>query len=254
MSARLRLMLVDDEALARARLRDLLADIAADVATEVVAEADNGVDALGLVVSGNIDVALLDIRMPRMDGTQLALHLSRLEHPPAIIFTTAYDQYAVKAFELSAVDYLVKPVRAERLAEALKKAALKNLRAPSAEALQLLAPEGRKQLRSSERGRVLLIPVEDVLYLKAEMKYVTARTSRGEHLLEDSLAQLETELGARFVRVHRNCLVAKSAIAGCERGADAEGEPSWNVLLEGVDEPIAVSRRQWPHVKELIRG
>ena len=146
MSARLRLMLVDDEALARARLRDLLADIAADVATEVVAEADNGVDALGLVESGNIDVALLDIRMPRMDGTQLALHLSRLAHPPAIIFTTAYDQYAVKAFELSAVDYLVKPVRAERLSEALKKAALKNLRAPSAEALQLLAPEGRKQL------------------------------------------------------------------------------------------------------------
>lgn len=254
MNTRLRLMLVDDEAPARARLRDLLADIAHEVATEVVAEADNGIDALGLVENGAIDVVLLDVRMPRMDGTQLALHLSRLEHPPAIIFTTAYDQYAVKAFELSAVDYLVKPVRAERLAEALNKAALKTLRAPSMEALQLLAPDGRKQLRSSERGRVLLIPVEDVLYLKAEMKYVTARTGRGEHLLEDSLAQLETEFGARFVRVHRNCLVAKSAIAGCERGADTEGEPSWNVLIAGVDESIAVSRRQWPHVKELIKG
>jgi two-component system response regulator AlgR len=254
MNAPLRLMLVDDEAPARARLRDLLADIAAQVPTEIVAEADNGIDALGIVDRVAPDVVLLDIRMPRMDGTQLALHLSRLEHPPAIIFTTAYDQYAVKAFELSAVDYLVKPVRAERLAEALHKAALKTSRAPSAEALQLLAPEGRQQLRSSERGRVLLIPIDEVLYLKAELKYVTARTGNGEYLLEESLAQLETEFGARFVRVHRNCLVARKAIAGCERGADAEGEPSWNVLLAGIDESIAVSRRQWPHVKELIKG
>jgi two-component system, LytTR family, response regulator AlgR len=255
----LRLMLVDDEAPARARLRDLLADIAATVPTEIVAEASNGIDALSQIEEGTIegklvDVVLLDIRMPRMDGTQLALHLSRIENPPAIIFTTAYDQYAVKAFELSAVDYLVKPVRAERLAEALLKAAQKTSRAPSAEALHLLAPEGRQQLRSSERGRVLLIPIDDVLYLKAEMKYVTARTRSGEHLLEDSLAQLESEFGHRFVRVHRNCLVARKAISGCERGADADGEPSWNVLLTGIDEVIAVSRRQWPHVKELIKG
>jgi two-component system response regulator AlgR len=254
MSPGLKLLLVDDEAPARARLRNLLADIAAEVPTTVVAEAGNGVEALGLIEGTDIDVALLDIRMPRMDGTQLALHLSRVENPPAIIFTTAYDQYAVKAFELSAVDYLVKPVRAERLAEALRKAAQKTMRPPSAEALQILAPGGRRHLRSSERGRILLIPVEDVLFLKAEMKYVTARTIDGEHLLEDSLAQLEAELGARFVRVHRNCLVAKKAIAGCERGADAEGEPSWSVLLAGVEEPIAVSRRQWPHVKELIKG
>ncbi len=252
MSALLRVMLVDDEAPARARMRDLLADIAAQVPTEIVAEADNGIDALGLAEHARADVALLDIRMPRMDGTQLALHLSRIEHPPAIIFTTAYDQYAVKAFELSAVDYLLKPVRAERLAEALRKAAQKTTRAPSSEALQLLAPEGRQHLRSSERGRVLLIPVDDVLYFKADMKYVAARTREGEHLIDDSLAQLEAEFGARFVRVHRSCLVAKKAITGFERGADADGEPSWHVLLSGVDEPITVSRRQWSHVKELI--
>ena len=250
----LRVMLVDDEAPARARLRDLLADIAAQVPTEIVAEAANGMEALDLAEHAAADVALLDIRMPRMDGTQLALHLSRIAHPPAIIFTTAYDQYAVKAFELSAVDYLVKPVRAERLAEALRKASLRTSRAPSAAALQLLAPEGRQHLRSSEHGRVLLIPVDDVLFFKADMKYVAARTSDGEFLLDDSLAQLEAEFGARFMRVHRNCLVAKKAIAGCGRGTDAEGEPSWNVLLTGVDEPIAVSRRQWPHVKELIKG
>lgn len=249
----LRVMLVDDEAPARARLRDLLADIAAQMPTEIVAEAANGIEALDLAEHAGVDVALLDIRMPRMDGTQLALHLSRLAHPPAIIFTTAYDQYAVKAFELSAVDYLVKPVRAERLADALKKAALLTSRAPSATALQLLAPEGRQHLRCSEHGRILLIPVDAVLYLKADMKYVAARTREGEYLLDDSLAQLEAEFGTRFLRVHRNCLVAKKAIAGCERGADAEGELSWNVLLTGVDEPIPVSRRQWPQVKALIR-
>ena len=250
--ATLRILLVDDELPARARMRDLLADIAAQMPTEVVGEAGNGIDALGLMEVINPDVVLLDIRMPRMDGTQLALHLSRFEQPPAIIFTTAYDQYAVKAFELSAVDYLVKPVRAERLAAALSKAAQRTSPTPSTEALQILAPEGRKQLRSSERGRVLLIPIEDVLYLKAEMKYVTARTGSGEHLLEDSLAQLEAEFGARFIRVHRNCLVARKAIAGSERGADADGEATWNVLIAGIDESIAVSRRQWPNVKDLI--
>lgn len=248
----LRLLLVDDEAPARARLRDLLADIADRVATQIVGEAGNGVDALQLAETTAIDVALLDIRMPRMDGTQLALHLSRLPQPPAIIFTTAYDQYAVKAFELSAVDYLVKPVRAERLAEALRRAEQRASRAPSSEALQLLAPEGRQQLRSSERGRVLLIPVDDVLYFKAEMKYVTAVLARGQYLLEDSLTQLEAEFGERFVRVHRNCLVARRAIVGYERGADAEGEPAWNLLLDGTAEPIPVSRRQWPHVKEML--
>lgn len=250
MTAPLRLLLVDDEALARVRMRDLLADIAGQMPTEIVAEADNGMDALELVNHVRADIALLDIRMPRMDGIQLALHLSRIEHPPAIIFTTAYDEYAVKAFELSAIDYLVKPVRAERLAEALRKAA-RTATTLSAEALRALAPEGRQHLRSSERGRVLLIPIDDVRYLKAEMKYVTAHTGSGEHLLEDSLAQLETEFPDHFVRVHRNCLVAKRAIAGFARGADSEGEPSWQVLLAGVDEPIAVSRRQWPHLKGL---
>jgi len=243
-------MLVDDEVPARARLRDLLADIADRVATEVVAEAGNGMEALELMESLQVDVVLLDIRMPRMDGTQLALHLSRLEHPPAIIFTTAYDQYAVKAFELSAVDYLVKPVRAERLADALRKASM----APTIEALKLLAPEGRQHLRSIERGRVLLIPIDSILYFKAEMKYVTARSSKGENLLEESLAHIEEEFGARFIRVHRNCLVACKAIAGYERGTDAEGEPSWNILLNGIDERIPVSRRQWPHVKELLKS
>lgn len=250
----LRVMLIDDERPARARLRQLLGDIAGQLATEVVAEAGNGVEALEWLsqADAEADVALVDIRMPGMDGLQLALHLARLPSPPAVIFVTAYDQYAVKAFELSAVDYLLKPVRAPRLLDALSKVKPGPLAAAT---LQALAPEGRRHLRSTQRGRVHLIPVEDLVYLKAEQKYVVARTREGEFLLDDSLAQLETELGERMVRVHRNCLVAKAAIAGCERQGEAgqEGEPSWALILHGVAERIPTSRRQWPHVKVLIR-
>ena len=245
----LRVMIVDDEAPARSRLRQLLEDLSREIATEVVAEAANGVDALELAHAHGVDLALVDIRMPRMDGLQLALHLSRLPRPPAVIFVTAFDQYAIKAFDLSAIDYLLKPVRAERLEEALHKA---RGHALSQATLAALAPEGRRHLRSSERGRVMLIPVEDILYLRAELKYVTARTTAGEYLLEESLTQLEQEFGARFLRVHRNCLVAAAAVSGYARdGNDEEGE-RWVLLLQGLNEKIAVSRRQWNQVKAAI--
>jgi two-component system response regulator AlgR len=258
----LRLMIVDDEAPARQRLRDLLGDIAAELATEVAAEAADGVAALeqaDALPPGAIDVVLVDIRMPRMDGIELAQHLSRLEHPPAVIFATAYDQYAVKAFELNAVDYLLKPVRAERLLAALKKA--KPAPLPEA-ALRQLAPEGRRQLRCSERGRVLLVPVVEVLYFKAEQKYVTARTAAREYLIEESLAQLEQEFASRLVRIHRNCLVARDAVAGVarEQGGDGDeggegqgGDPHWALVLRGVPEHLPVSRRQWAQVKALLQ-
>ena len=249
----LRLLLVDDEAPARTRLRNLLDDIAPQLATEVVAEAGNGIEALERSEDAAFDVALVDIRMPRMDGLQLALQLMRRAEPPAIIFITAFDQYAVKAFDLSAVDYLLKPVRSQRLLEALRKVRRGE---PGPAALQKLVPDGRRQLRSTERGRVILIPIEEVLFLRAEQKYVTARTAIAEHLLEDSLLQLESEFGQRFVRVHRNCLVAVAAIAGYERAADeeGEGEPHWQLRLRGVTDKIPVSRRQWPVVKALIKN
>jgi two-component system, LytTR family, response regulator AlgR len=258
MSAELRVLIVDDEAPARARLRDLLADLAEEIPTRVVGEAVDGVDALEQLEKVSADVALVDIRMPRLDGIELARHLARLLAPPAVIFTTAFDQYAVKAFELAAVDYLLKPVRAGRLAEALTKAA----RAPAnAAALRQvtedIAPGGRRQLRCSERGKVLLVAVADVVYFKAELKYVTARTSEREYLLEESLAQLESEFGDRFLRIHRNCLVARSAVAGFEREYDdptGDGEGHWTVLLRGVDERLPISRRQWPQVKALLGG
>lgn len=252
----LRLLIVDDEAPARARLRNLLGDIAARLPTRVVAEAADGVEALEKLSGGQaeVDAALVDIRMPRMDGVELARHLAGLPRPPAVIFVTAYDEYAVKAFELAAVDYLLKPATAARLADALGKA----LRAPAAAeavraAAEAIEPGGRRQLRSSERGKVLLVPVADVLYFKAELKYVTARTREREYLLEESLTQLESEFAARFLRIHRNCLVARDAIAGCEREADGEdGEPRWTLLLRGVAERLPVSRRQWPAVKAML--
>ncbi|MBU0752862.1 MAG: LytTR family DNA-binding domain-containing protein [Gammaproteobacteria bacterium] len=254
---KLRLLLVDDEAPARARLRDLLGDIAGELPNEVVAEAADGIAALERIEAlpaGSIDIALIDIRMPRMDGIELAQHLGRLESPPAVIFATAFDQYAVKAFELNAIDYLLKPVRAERLAAALHKATPMPL---SRAAQRQLAPEGRRHLRCPERGRVLLVPLAEVLYFKADQKYVTARTAEREFLLEESLAHLEEEFAARFVRIHRNCLVARDAVAGCAReaatdAAAGEADPHWALVLRGVPEHLPVSRRQWAQVKALL--
>jgi two-component system, LytTR family, response regulator AlgR len=254
-SGALRLLIVDDEAPARTRLRNLLDDLAAQVPTQVVAEAGDGIEALQRIDGLTIDVAVIDIRMPRMDGIELARHLAKQARPPAVIFATAYDQYAVKAFELSAIDYLLKPVKAARLAEALQKAA----RTPSApaalvEAAEVIEPGGRRQLRCLERGKVLLVAVADVIYFKAEQKYVTARTREREFLLEESLAQLETELARRFMRIHRNCLVARDAIVGYERDHETAGEsdPRWALILGNIPERLAVSRRLWPQVKATL--
>jgi len=260
MTSALRILIVDDEAPARARLRNLLDDVLPQVPNRVVAEAVDGLGALEQVNHVEADVALVDIRMPRMDGIELARHLAGLAKPPAVIFVTAYDQYAIQAFDLSAVDYLLKPVRAERLAEALRKAN----RSPAGiaalrQATEAIEPGGRRHLRCSERGKVLLVPVAEVVYFKAELKYVTARTREREFLLEESLAQLETEFDQRFLRIHRNCLVARVAIAGFEREhettmAGVEAEARWALLLKGVPERLPVSRRQWSQVKLAVEG
>jgi two-component system response regulator AlgR len=251
MSEVLRLLLVDDEAPARARLRDLLGDIAAEVPSIVVAEAADGFAALERAQDSDLDVALIDIRMPGMDGVELARHLARLPTTPAVIFVTAFDQYAVQAFELAALDYLVKPVRAGRLAGALRKA---RRRADDAERLEKSALATRQNLSCLERGRILLVPVAEILYLKAEQKYVTARTAGREYLLEESLVHLEEEFSERFLRIHRNCLVARAAVAGVERAAEqVDAEARWQVIIDGCTECLPVSRRQWPHIKALLK-
>jgi two-component system response regulator AlgR len=247
----LRILIVDDEAPARARLRDVLADCSSEVAFEVVGEAANGRAALDLLDSAVTDLVLLDIRLPEMDGIELAQHLQKLSEPPAIVFTTAYDVYAIRAFDLHAIDYLLKPVRAARLVEALKR--VRSSAALSVTALREMSQRAPAFLSAHERGRIHLIPIEDVVYLKAELKYVTVRTPQREYVLEDALARLEQEYPERFVRVHRNCLIARTAIRGFER-ARVEGESSWLVLVNGCDEKLPVSRRQHHIMRDFGKG
>jgi two-component system response regulator AlgR len=248
----LRVMIVDDEAPARSRMRDLLADCTQDIPLVVTGEAASGRAALGLLEAHSADVVLLDIRMPEMDGIEVAQHLQTLEQPPAVIFTTAYDAYAIRAFEVNAVDYLLKPIRTARLIEALSRA--RAAQPPGAEALRKLQRAPRAFLSAQERGKVHLIPVGEVVYLKAELKYVTVRTPAREYLIEESLTRLEQEYAERFVRVHRNCLVARAAVRGFERSAGEGAETQWMVLLTGVDEKLAVSRRQQYIVREFGKG
>jgi two-component system response regulator AlgR len=244
-------MIVDDEAPARTRLRDLLADVAAEVPNAVVAEAANGLLAVEATAGCSVDVALVDIRMPKMDGIELARHLTRLERPPAIIFVTAYDSYAVQAFELNAIDYLVKPVRAQRLVDALQKVRQNRTVAP--QVLSQIQQGARTHLSCHERGRLLLIPLPEILYFKADLKYVTARTASREYLLDESLTHLEEEFSARFIRLHRSALVARDAIAGFEKNATEDAETQWQALLRGVPDRLPVSRRQWPLVKSYAK-
>ena len=249
--APLSVLIVDDEAPARSRMHDLLADCAADVPLVITGEAANGRAALEAAGARPVDVVLLDVRMPEMDGIEVAQHLQRLEHPPAVIFTTAYDAYAIRAFEVHAVDYLLKPIRAARLKEALARA--RTAVRPKPQVLYDLQPGPRAFLSAQERGKVHLIPVGDVIYLKAELKYVTVRSAMREYLIEESLTRLEQEYPQRFVRVHRNCLVARQAIRGFERETEG-GEGQWVVVFKACPERIAVSRRQQHIVRELARS
>ena len=252
MSGALRVMLVDDEAPARSRLKELIADCAATIRAVVVGEAANGREALELLATVPADLVLVDIRMPQMSGIEFARHALALDAPPAIIFVTAYDEYAIQAFELRAIDYLLKPVRRARLQVALERA--HSLRAPAREDLRGLDSAPRRNLSVPERGRIRLVPVADIVYLKAELKYVTIRTAEHEYLLEESLTHLEQEFADFFVRVHRNALVAKARIRGFEKADVEDGEQGWLVLLEGCAEKLPVSRRQWPIVRELAAG
>lgn len=244
--ATLKLLIADDEAPARNRLRDLLSDIEQSI---VVAEAKNGKEALELVDEHQVDVVLLDIRMPVMDGIEAAQHLQKLSTPPAIIFTTAYDSYAMQAFDMNAVDYLLKPIRQERLQTALAKA--RALLPKQLEALQKLQPQ-RTHLSITERGRILLIPINEIIYLRAELKYITVRTAEREYLLEESLTHLEQEFASIFIRLHRNCLVANAHILGFEKRSIEAGseDKQWVALLRNVPETISVSRRQ----QHLVRA
>jgi two-component system response regulator AlgR len=212
-------------------------------------EAADARQALALATSTRADLILLDVQMPGMDGLELARQLSRLAHAPAIIFITAHDEFALQAFEVQALGYLLKPVRAERLAQAIRRVV----------DLRGAAHAVARQFPVQEKGRVLLVPAEQVVFLKAGLKYVSLHTADAEYLIESSLQSIEEEMPELFVRVHRNALVARNAVVGVEKGmsdmdVDAAEKESWMVILRGTAERLPVSRRQWPAVKALVVG
>jgi two-component system response regulator AlgR len=244
----LRTLIVDDEALARSRLRTLLGDCHAPAA-EVIAEASQATQALEHLDRLPLDLVLLDIHMPGMNGVELARTLYGRAGAPAVVFITAHATHAVTAFELDAVDYLTKPVRAERLQQALQKAErhLKDRRAAAAD----MAPT--EHLLIQDRGRTERVPLAEVLYLKSEFKYLTVRTATRSHILDGSLAEFEERYPKRFVRVHRNALVARAAIRTLEKYDDGEDAEGWALRLEGVPEPVVVSRRQLAAVRDAMK-
>lgn len=243
----LRALVVDDEHLARLRMRTLLADCTAPRAS-LEAEASNAVQAMEQLQRLRMDIALVDIHMPGADGMALARSLQSLPQPPALIFVTAHAQHAVQAFELEAVDYLTKPVRLERLQAALQKAE----RFLQAQAGGQSAAESQEVLVIQERGRTERVPLQQVVYFKAELKYITVRTTTRSYILDGSLNELEEKYRGRFMRIHRNALIARRCVRALEKHYDAEEGEGWAVRLHGVDELLAVSRRQLAAVRELV--
>ncbi|HEY8053675.1 MAG TPA: LytTR family DNA-binding domain-containing protein [Steroidobacteraceae bacterium] len=242
--AALKVLIVDDESPARERLRSLLAEIT-DV--EVIGEAANGHEALKATSELNPDVVLLDVRMPGMDGLEAARHLNVLEEPPAVIFTTAYDQYAVEAFDTHAVGYLLKPVRREQLAASLVRAG--RLTRAQLQKLAAGAEARRTHIAARHREGLKLIPIEEVQYFLADQKYTTVRHLNGEDLIEESLRLLEREFSASFARIHRNALVSVKYLERIERDADGQ----YFVHLRGCPAPLEVSRRMAGELKERFR-
>jgi two-component system response regulator AlgR len=237
----LRLILADDEPLARERLKALLADLGGELPSRIVAEAGSGQEVLAALGQTSADAILLDIQMPGMSGLDIARRLQVLPQAPAVIFVTAFEGHALSAFDLRAVDYLLKPVRRERLREALSRVISR---------ITPRDPAGRTHFTAQEPGRVWQIPVEDVLYLRAELRYVTCRTREREYLLDESLIRLEEELGDSFLRIHRNCLVARRHLLGFRRVA-GESDGHWEAVLKQWPETLPVSRRQIHVVKEF---
>jgi two-component system response regulator AlgR len=242
----MRVLVVDDEPLARERVLRLLAEIGTGA---VVGEAASGNEAIDRVQALAPDVVLMDIRMPGMDGLEAARHLARLERPPAVIFTTAYGDHALDAFDAQAVDYLVKPIKRERLAQALMRATVLGS-AGLARALESApAKAARTHFSVVVRGLIHLIPVAEVRCLYADRKYVTVVWSGGEVLIEDSLRSLEAEFPAAFMRIHRNALVSVAQVERLDR--DEEGNCA--IQLRGVATPLAVSRRLAADVRRRLR-
>lgn len=242
----LQVLVVDDEPLARSRLRTLLGDCG-EPAAIVAGEAGNAAAAMEQLQRLRFDAVLLDIHMPGADGLVLAQALRTLPQPPAVVFVTAHTEHAVAAFELDAVDYLTKPVRLERLQVALQK--VERVMQARTGVASAAAPE---VLLIQDRGRTERVPLAEVLFFKAELKYVTVRTAGRSYILDASLSELEERYAAHFLRVHRNALVSRRAVRALEKHYDPEEGEGWAIRLTGIDEVLAVSRRQLSAVREAL--
>jgi len=244
----MKVLIADDEPLARERLRDLLRDAAG---VEIVGEAGNGREAVELANETGADTVLLDISMPVVDGLEAARHLATLDPAPAVIFCTAYDEHALAAFEARAIDYLVKPIRKERLQQALQRAAQLGGDHVVELGREIKGEDKRRShLCARMRGNLRLIPLEEVYYLQAEEKYTIVHHARGEDLIEESLKSLEKEFGDMFLRIHRNCLIAADELMELRRDADGQAR----AVLRSVDAELEVSRRSLPGLRQRVRG
>tara|TARA_R110002072_G_scaffold97390_3_gene214206 strand:+ start:1699 stop:2433 length:735 start_codon:yes stop_codon:yes gene_type:complete len=242
----MKILIVDDEALARERLHDLVIELYPDAIT---IEAINGIDALDKISAHSPEIILLDIRMPGMDGLELANHLLHLDSPPAIVFTTAYQDHTLSAFDANAVDYLLKPIRKERLKIAIERAAV-----VSQSKLALLnnnkeKPSVRTHLSAILQGNIQLIAIENIYFLKAEQKYVTAGWPGGEILIDEPLVTLEAEFSDHFIRIHRNALVAINHIEALRKTTEGQHV----IKLSDMPIELSVSRRHFSDVKKIIK-
>lgn len=241
-----KILIADDEAPARSRLGRMVGELAD---SKVVGEAGNGREVLQRCAELSPDIVLLDIRMPDMDGIEAARHLDMLENGPAVIFTTAFDHYAVDAFDAHAIGYLLKPVRLERLERAIEHAKQFNKSQLGNLARELETPSRRSNICVRRASGLQLIPVDEILYFQADQKYVTVRHLHGEDLIDDSLKSLAEEFSEDFVRIHRNALIALPYLESMDKNADGQ----YTIRLKHCDTPLAVSRRHATTVKDCLK-
>lgn len=247
----MKVLIVDDEAPARTRLRQLVED---SDAREVVGEAGDGKSALEMTESLTPDVVLLDIRMPGLNGIETARHLNQLQHPPAVVFTTAYDEYAIEAFEARAVGYVLKPVRRQRLERALQQAARLNSAMLSEIGDRAGLPAKRQQLCVRMQTKLKLIPVNEIEYFVADQKYVRIHHNDTDDLTDESLKSLEQEFSEEFIRIHRNALVAVSHIESLRKAPDGQFEIVLRSARGDLEPGLAVSRRHLAEVRRRLSG
>ena len=242
----MKVLIVDDEAPARDRLTHMVSSIDS---MEMSGHASNGLEAVRMVQDSHPDVVLMDIRMPGMDGLEAARHLSEMDEPPAIIFTTAYSEHALEAYDANAVDYLVKPIRQEKLEKSLAKA--RKLTKAQIAALNIETnTTGRSHICARIRGNLELIPVDEIVYFQADQKYITVRHLGGEVLIEDALKNLEIEFEDRLIRIHRNALVSTSFVIGMEKNIDGR----FVVTFRDVEDKLEISRRHVAEVRKFLKS